>query len=95
MYFYTYFYRKLVETFHIVSKCNTAVYFSWCLAQVLAQPVQLFWLLVTFNVTSGNSLTDSDLVFPMSSIEYTGTRVIGHFFNYSSTRVLRSSIEYS
>ena len=30
----------------------------------------------------------------MSSIEYPGTRVIGHIFNYSSTRVIGSSIEY-
>ncbi len=44
-----------------VSECNTAVYFSWCLIQALAQPVQLFWPLVTFSVASGNSLTDSDL----------------------------------
>ncbi len=36
-------YRKLVETSHFVSKCNTAIYFSWCLIQALAQPVQLFW----------------------------------------------------
>jgi len=54
-------YRKLVETFHGVSECNTAVCFSWCLVQALAQPVQLFWSLVTFGVASGNSLTDSDL----------------------------------
>jgi len=39
-------------------------------------------------------IKSSQLVFPMSSIEYPGTRVIGHFFNYSSTRVLRSSIKY-
>jgi len=45
---------------HVVSECNTAVYFSWCLTQALAQPVQLFWPLVTFSVASGNSLTDSD-----------------------------------
>jgi len=54
-------YRKLVETFHIVSECITAIYFSWCLIQALAQPVQLFWLLVTFSIASGNCLTDSDL----------------------------------
>jgi len=30
-------------------------------AEVLAQPVQLFWPLVTFSVASGDSLTDSDL----------------------------------
>jgi len=54
-------YHKLVETFHIVSECNTAVYFSWLLIQALAQPVQLFWPLVTFSVASGDSLTDSDL----------------------------------
>jgi len=30
----------------------------------------------------------------VSSTRYPGTRVIGHFFNYSSTRVFRSSIEY-
>jgi len=50
-----------VEIFHVVSECNAAVYFSWCLIQTLAQPVQLFWLLVTFSVPSGDSLTDSDL----------------------------------
>ncbi len=50
-----------METFHVVSECNTAVYFSWSLIQALAQPVQLFWPLVTFGVTSGNSLTDSEL----------------------------------
>jgi len=38
---------------------------------------------------------DLKLVFPMLSIEYPGTRVIGRFFNYSSTRVIGSSIEYS
>jgi len=54
-------YCKLVETFHIVCECNTAIYFSWCLIQALAQPAQLFWQLVTFSVASGNSLTDSDL----------------------------------
>ncbi len=37
---------------------------------------------------------DSGVVFPKSSIEYPDTRVIGHFFNYSSTRVVGSSIEY-
>ena len=52
-----------METFHVVSECNTAVYFSWCLIQALAlaQSVQLFWPLVTFSVASGYSLTDSDL----------------------------------
>jgi hypothetical protein len=30
----------------------------------------------------------------MASIEYPGTRVIGHFLSYSSTRVFGSSIEY-
>jgi len=54
-------YHKLVETFHVVSECNTAIYFSWCLIQALAQLVQLFWPLVTFGVASGDSLTDSDL----------------------------------
>jgi len=54
-------YHKLVETFHIVSKCNTAIYFSWSLTQALAQPIQLFWPLVTFSIASGDSLTDSDL----------------------------------
>ncbi len=38
-----------------------AIYFSWSLIQALAQPVQLFWPLVTFGVASSNSLTDSDL----------------------------------
>ncbi len=56
-----FYYHKLVDTFHIVCECNTAVYFSWCLIQALAQPVQLFWPLVTFSVASGNSLTHSDL----------------------------------
>ncbi len=54
-------YRKLVETFHVVSECNTAIYFSWCLVQVFAQSVQLFWPLVTFGVAPSNSLTDFDL----------------------------------
>jgi len=54
-------YRNLVETFHIVSECNTAVYFSWCLVQELAQSVQLFWRLVTFGFAPSNSLTDLDL----------------------------------
>jgi len=36
-------------------------FFSWSLIQALAQLVQLFWLLVTFSIASGNSLTDSDL----------------------------------
>jgi len=31
-----YEYRKLVETFHVVSESNTAIYFSWCLIQALA-----------------------------------------------------------
>ena len=34
------------------------------------------------------------LVFPMSSIEYPGTRVIRTFCDYSTTRVIRPSIEY-
>jgi len=50
-----------VETFHVASECNTAVYYCWCVIQAFAQPVQLFWLLVTFSVASHNSLTDSDL----------------------------------
>ncbi len=54
-------YRNLVETFHVASECNTAVYFSWSLIQAFAQPVQLFWPLVTFSVTSCDNLTDSDL----------------------------------
>jgi hypothetical protein len=54
-------YGKLVETFHVVSECNTAIYFSWCLIEALVQPVQLFWPLVTFSVNSGDSLTDSAL----------------------------------
>jgi len=40
-------YRKLVETFHVVSEYKTAVYFSW--------------QFVNFSVASGDSLTDSDL----------------------------------
>ena len=39
-------------------------------------------------------LLSLDIVFPTSSIEYPGTRVISHFFNYSTTRVIGSSIEY-
>jgi len=58
---FSWHYSKLVETFHVASECNTAVYFSWSLIQAFAQPVQLFWLLVTFRVASCNSLTDSDL----------------------------------
>jgi hypothetical protein len=54
-------YCKLVETFHVVSEFNTDVYFSWCLTQALAQPVQLFWPLVTFSIASSDSLTDLDL----------------------------------
>ncbi len=54
-------YCKLVETFHIVNECKTAAYFSWSLIQALAQPVQLFWPLVTVDVTSSDSWTDSDL----------------------------------
>jgi len=50
-----------VETFHVVSECNTLIYFFWCLIQALAQPVQLLQPLVTFSVASGDSLTDSDL----------------------------------
>jgi len=62
-----------VETFHVVSECSTAVYFSWCLIQALAQPVQLFWPLVTFSVVSGDSLTDSDLQL-FKETEQDGTR---------------------
>ncbi len=50
-----------METFHVASEWNSAIYFSWCLAQAFAQSVQLFWPLVTFSVASGDSLTDSDL----------------------------------
>jgi len=50
-----------VETSYVASECKTAVYFSWSLIQALAQPVQLFWPLVTFSITSGDSSTDSDL----------------------------------
>jgi len=53
-------YHKLVETFHVVSECKTAIYFSWSAIHALAKPVQLFWPLVTFGVASSNSLTDSD-----------------------------------
>jgi len=52
---------KLVRYFQIVSECKTVVYFSWSLTLSLAQPVQLFWRLVTFGITSNDSLTDSDL----------------------------------
>ncbi len=41
-------YRKLVRYFHIVSECMTVIYFSWSLILSLAEPVQLFWPLVTF-----------------------------------------------
>ncbi len=51
------FKHKVVETFHVVSECKTVIYFSWCWIQALAQPVQLFWPLVTFGVTSCDSLT--------------------------------------
>ncbi len=68
-----YYYHKLVETFHVVSECNTAIYFSWCLIQALVQPVQLFWPLVTFSVASGDSLTDSDLQLFVET-EQDGTR---------------------
>jgi len=61
-------YCKLVETFHVVSECKTAVYFNWSLIHVIAQPVQLFWPLVTFSVASSNSLTDSDLQ-PLTNTE--------------------------
>ncbi len=54
-------YCKLVETFHVVSECNTAVYFSWCSVQALAQSVQLFWPLVTFGIANSDNLTDLDL----------------------------------
>jgi len=35
-------YRNLVETFHVVSECKTAVYFRWCLVQALAQQYSSF-----------------------------------------------------
>jgi len=35
-------YRKLVETFHFVSECKTAVYFSRCLVQAFAQQYNCF-----------------------------------------------------
>jgi len=59
-----------VETFHVASECNTAVYFYWCSIQAFAQPVQLFWLLVTFRVASCNSLTDSDLQLFIETEQY-------------------------
>jgi hypothetical protein len=52
---------KLVETFHIVSECKTAIYFSWCLINALAQPVQLFDRWSLFSIASHDSWTDSDL----------------------------------
>jgi len=59
LYFDPWLYCKLEETFHVVSECKTAFYFSWSLMQVLSQSVQLFWPLVTFSVASSNSLTGS------------------------------------
>ncbi len=53
----------------------------------------IFEIPVSFVKTPYSRLT-SRLVFPLSRIEYPVTRVIGHFFNYSRTRVFRSSIEY-
>ncbi len=34
------------ETFHIVSKCKTSVYFSWSLVQAIDKQIQMFWGLV-------------------------------------------------
>ncbi len=45
-------YCKLVETFNVVSECKTAVNYSWCWIHIFAQPVQLFWPLVTFGIAS-------------------------------------------
>jgi hypothetical protein len=55
------YYRKLVETFHIVSEYKTAIYFSWSLIQALAQPVQLFDCWSLLSVAHPNSWTDLDL----------------------------------
>ncbi len=51
----------LVEIFHVISECKTAVYFSWSLTQVLAQPVQLFNRWSLHSIASCDSWTDSDL----------------------------------
>jgi len=69
------------ETFHVASECNTAIYFCWCLIQAFAQPVQLFWPLVTFSVASYNSLIDSDLQLFIET-EQDRTRLT--FIQYSS-----------
>jgi hypothetical protein len=82
-------YCKLVETFHVGGECNTAIYFSWCLIQALAQPVQLFLPLVTFSVASGNSLTDLDLkLFIETEQDWTRHTTIGMTSKRSSMKSL-------
>jgi len=87
------FYHKLVETFHVVCECKTAVYFSWCWIHTLAQLVQLFWQLVTFGVASSDSLTDSELQLLIeteqdwtrhSFIQYFCLKILNNLFRRSN-----------
>jgi len=79
-------YRKLVETFHVVSECKTAVYFRrW------AGPystIQLFWPLELFSDTSWDRWTDSDATVIYRDRTWSETR---HSFIQYSNKLLRIS----
>jgi len=62
-----------VETFHVVSECNSAVYFSWCACPTSTAVLTVGWPLVNFSVASGNSLTDADFQLFIET-EQDGTR---------------------
>jgi len=53
----------IIETFHVVSECKTAVYFSWCLIHSHAQQYNCFnhWFMI--GVASSDSFPESDLQF--------------------------------
>jgi len=61
-----------VETFHVVSECKTAVYFSWSNSGVCPTNTAVLTFF-TFGVESFDSLTNSDLKLLIET-EQDGTR---------------------
>jgi len=47
-----------VNTFHVVSECKTAVYFSQCLIQALAQQIHTAVLTIGINIASPVTTAD-------------------------------------
>ncbi len=91
----SYTYCKLVETFHVVSECKTAIYFSWSLIQALPNQYNCFdcWSLLA----SSNSLTDSQVCINKDRTRQNETFIytihrVGHRFGIRKQIIISESL---